>query len=577
MLVKLTLKNFKQFDHAEVELGQNVVLVGPNNSGKTTVLQALALWQLGARRWLEKRGDKPVPEKRSAVAINRKDLIAIPVPTARLLWRDLHVRQLSPNTAKRQTKNIRFELAVDGITDGAEWSCALEFDYANEESFYCRPAETQDGRRLSVSQDAAQTRVAFLPPMSGLTAIETRLPEGRIDVLIGEGRTAEVLRNLCWQILQDDPSAWRLVVERLRDLFGVTLLDPAYNDLRGEVSMAYRDRGDIELDLSSSGRGLQQTLLVLSYLQVNKGAVLLLDEPDAHLEFLRQRQIYQLLTDAARQHGSQIVAASHSEVLLNEAADRDVVVAFVGRPHRIDDRGTTQVRKWLKEIGFESQILAEQTGWVLYLEGSTDLAILRAFAEMLDHPAKEALASPFVHYVVNQLSRAQDHFYGVREAKPDLLGIAVLDRDERAGGRPTPDFTLHRWQRREIENYLCQPETLEAYAVSLADDGGLPLFAHSDAERARTAMRRAIEARVPPAALKDLNDRYWHETKISEQLLDLIFDAFFTSLDLPNMMRKRDYHELARFVPRSLVDQEVVDVLDAINSVSDRARPLSLS
>lgn len=116
------------------------------------------------------------------------------------------------------------------------------------------------------------------------------------------------------------------------------------------------------------GRGLQQTLLVITYLQVNKGAVLLLDEPDAHLEFLRQRHIYQLLTDSARQHGSQIVAASHSEVLLNEAADRDVVVAFVGRPHRIGDRGTRQVRKWLKEIGFEAQVLAEQTGWVPYVE-----------------------------------------------------------------------------------------------------------------------------------------------------------------------------------------------------------------
>ena len=39
------------------------------------------------------------------------------------------------------------------------------------------------------------------------------------------------------------------------------------------------------------------------------------------------------------EHDSQIVAASHSEVILNEAADRDVVIAFLGSPHRIDDRG----------------------------------------------------------------------------------------------------------------------------------------------------------------------------------------------------------------------------------------------
>ena len=54
----------------------------------------------------------------------------------------------------------------------------------------------------------------------------------------------------------------------------------------------------------------------------NPGAVLMLDEPDAHLEILRQRQIYRLIAEAADKSGSQIIAASHSEVLLNEAAGK---------------------------------------------------------------------------------------------------------------------------------------------------------------------------------------------------------------------------------------------------------------
>lgn len=87
-------------------------------------------------------------------------------------------------------------------------------------------------------------------------------------------------------------------------------------------------------------RTQQQTLLLLAYMYANPGAVLLLDEPDAHLEILRQRQIYQVLTQTAAETNSQIIAASHSEVLLNEAADRDIVIAFVGKPHRIDDRGS---------------------------------------------------------------------------------------------------------------------------------------------------------------------------------------------------------------------------------------------
>ena len=56
MLTKLTIRNFKLFDEVELELGDRVVLIGPNNSGKTSALQALALWDVGLKRWTEKRG-----------------------------------------------------------------------------------------------------------------------------------------------------------------------------------------------------------------------------------------------------------------------------------------------------------------------------------------------------------------------------------------------------------------------------------------------------------------------------------------------------------------------------------------
>ena len=129
---------------------------------------------------------------------------------------------------------------------------------------------------------------------------------------------------------------------------------------------------------------------------------MLLDEPDAHLEVLRQRQIYQLLTEVAARQGSQIIAASHSEVVLNEAANRDVVIAFVGSPYRMDDRGQ-QVLKALTDIGFDQYYQAELTGWALYLEGSTDLAILQAFAKTLKHPAAAVLERHFVHYLTISL------------------------------------------------------------------------------------------------------------------------------------------------------------------------------
>jgi len=438
-----------------------------------------------APKWNEKRSGKATPEKRPGVTINRRDLLALPVPDANLLWRDLHVRDVRRINGKTETKNIRVDIIGSGVSSAAEWECGMEFDYANDESFYCRPLrrdQASTANRMIIPPEASKVRFAFLPPMSGLAASEARLDPGAVNVRIGEGRTAEVLRNLCYRVYSEDGPLWESLSKQMTTLFGVSLDDPIYVTERGEITMTYRERG-ISLDLSASGRGLQQTLLLLAHLYANPGTTLLLDEPDAHLEILRQRQTYHLLTDVAERQGCQIVAASHSEVFLNEAADRDVVIAFVGTPHRIDDRGS-QVLKALKEIGFEQYYQAEQTGFVLYLEGATDLAVLRAFAQTLDHEASSVLDRPFVHYVENKPQRARDHFRGLREAKSDLVGIALFDRPEQnlGGG---PGLMELMWRRREIENYLVREDVLLAYAESTPEElPEGPLFGQS---RARTS------------------------------------------------------------------------------------------
>ncbi|PZR75676.1 MAG: AAA family ATPase [Chthoniobacterales bacterium] len=574
MITRLRVQNFKRFADADLELGQAVVFIGPNNSGKTTALQALALWDVGLRRWNEKRGGKTSPEKRPGVTINRRDLIAIPVPDANLLWRNLHVRDVRTVDGKPQTQNIRIDITVDGVTEGQTWSCGLEFDYANEESFYCRPLRLSNDRqpvRMPVPPEAGATRFAFLPPMSGLAATEPKWESGRINVLLGEGQTAQVLRNLCFQLYeQPEPKvAWKEIIRCIESLFGASLQPPVFIKERGEITMAYRDSEGGSLDLSCSGRGLQQTLLLLAHLHANPKTILLLDEPDAHLEVLRQRQIYQLLTEVASQQGSQIIAASHSEVVLNEAANRDVVIAFVGSPHRIDDRGQ-QVIKALTDIGFDQYYQAEIKGWVLYLEGSTDLAILQAFASTLQHRAVSILERPFVHYVTTNLpSRAREHFFGILEAKPDLVGFALFDNLDKALQSDTP-LTEAMWEKREIENYLCKESVLIQYA---RNDQPNDLFGQAEAERRERAMRECIDE--VSGALRTLGKPgpWSAEVKASDDFLTPVFELFFQKLELPNLLRKTDYHILAGFVAKEDISDEVTAKLDGIASVAEKAHP----
>ncbi len=576
MLERLIIRRFKRFDDVEIDLGEAVILVGPNNSGKTSALQALALWELGVRRWHEKRGGKAPPKKRSGVTINRRDLVAIPVPEANLLWRNRHTHNTYRVNDKPRTEYVRIDIEVHGVSDGKSWVCGLEFDYANPESVYCRPLGWASGDHSDepIPRQALDVRIAYLPPMSGLSAKEDRVDPGAIQVRLGEGRTAEVLRNLSYLIYsrEDLRSSWPELTRRMEELFGIAIEPPVYIPERGELAMSFKDMHGVRLDISAAGRGLQQTLLLLTYLIGNPGSILLLDEPDAHLEILRQRQIYNTLSEVATDRGCQIIAATHSEVLLNEAADRDVVVAFVGEPHRIDDRGS-QVLKALKSIGFEQYYLAEQTGWVLYLEGATDLAILRAFARTLGHDAAILLERPFVYYVENKPPKAREHFYGLREAKSDLVGLLLTDRLD-SSPKPTEELRELQWTRNEIENYLCFPEVLGVYADKLAEQRSPgPLFLASERERIREIMAQAVAARVPPAALQNRADRWWLNVKATDDYLDPVFEDFFGRLELPNLMRKTDYHRLAPLVPLELIDDELTEKLDLIVEVTKKASP----
>ena len=49
--------------------------------------------------------------------------------------------------------------------------------------------------------------------------------------------------------------------------------------------------------------------------------------------------------------------------------------------------------------------------------------------------------------------------------------------------------------------------------------------------------------------------------------------SYFGKLDLPNLMAKKNFHELAEHVPDREIDPEIREKLDAIARVAERAAP----
>jgi energy-coupling factor transporter ATP-binding protein EcfA2 len=569
MITKLIIRNFKKFGEVEIELGHPVVFIGPNNSGKTSALQALTLWETGYKKWIDKRGtdNEKSPKERPGITINRTELNSIPINETKLLWKDTHA-------FLKQTK-VFIDIIVEGENAGKTWQSGFEFYFANDESFYCRPIRLSGEKspsRMPVTSIPNDIKIAFLHPMSGLSDKEFLKQPGEIDFLLGQGQTAQVLRNLCFAVFKNFPHQWEEVVKNIKDLFGVEILKPGYSD-RSEITIQYKDINKVILDLPAAGRGLQQTLLLLVYLFANPNSILLLDEPDAHLEILRQRQIFNRITQIASDQNTQIIAASHSEVVLNETAETGTVIAFVGRPHVLNDRGS-QLLKSLTTIGFDQYYQAEQKGWVLYLEGATDLAMLLAFAEKLDHPVKSHLGMPFVHYVSTNIpQKAREHFYGIAEAKKDLVGISIFDHIEQVMKSEFP-LVETMWQKRELENYFCTREVLLGFTEEGIETAG-PLFFESEKKRRHDAMSQSIDE--IEKALTTLGKTPWSdEIKASDDFFQYVFREYSAKLSIALALKKKDYHKLIKYLSVKEIDPEIVKKLDLIQEVIEKACPLDV-
>ncbi|MCY3842075.1 MAG: AAA family ATPase [Acidobacteria bacterium] len=92
LLHYLEIQNFKRFgDRQRIELDHPAVLIGPNNCGKTTAMQAIALWSQAVATWHGNKGQAP-SRKRTSTSLNRLGIVSVPVQRTRYFWHNTHVR-----------------------------------------------------------------------------------------------------------------------------------------------------------------------------------------------------------------------------------------------------------------------------------------------------------------------------------------------------------------------------------------------------------------------------------------------------------------------------------------------------
>jgi predicted ATPase len=281
MITKLTLDNFKGHRHTELDLGRFTVLVGPNGSGKTSVLEALHLM----RRAAAPGSAVPGPEQ-----------LNVPV-------RDL--------TSLRRI-NDAGPLRVSAGNEEATWTCTIDGSGVN---FTSPPPSHTLGIRY--------TFFRFDAERIGAATAASHAPIVDYD---GSG-TASALAALkladdeAYDAIERALSAIVPAVKRIR----IKLADGAY-----QILLDHAGAEAVPAPLASAG-----TLVTLALLtSVSTGTpsanrLVLIDDLDHSLHPTAQTELMrQLHALVERGPDLQIVATTHSPYILDGIEPENVQVFF---------------------------------------------------------------------------------------------------------------------------------------------------------------------------------------------------------------------------------------------------------
>ena len=403
MITKVKVRYFKLFKEMEFDLSERIILAGPNNSGKTTLLQAIAVWNLGLRRWIDKRGPESKVKDRTGVPITRKDFTAIPLREMKLLWTDTLAYLKKDEIPGRAAGTPRaMEITLEGKDGESDWKLTLEFRYQGSEQIYVKPSEDTISDLQRVSE---QFSVVHVPPFSGIGAEETIHTRPYQELLVGQGKPGDILRNLLVEVHQQDKEKWKELCKQIEEIFGYRLLPPQYEgkpfilcEYLPGIPHGLGKGGFPQLDMASAGSGFHQVLMMLAFFYARPSTLLLLDEPDAHLHVILQKQIYDRLRQIAAKRRCQLIIATHSEVLIDNTSP-DSILSFYREPHRLtSDIERDRVAEALKRLTATDLLLAEHSLGILYVEGETDFNLLRHWARASNHPLKSWFEdNPFWH------------------------------------------------------------------------------------------------------------------------------------------------------------------------------------
>lgn len=505
MIKRVDLKKFKRLKDNSIEIRPEAMslLAGGNNSGKSTLLHAIAVWEFCKLILRIEKGEEALYDTTGAqgLGLSAEEFLPIAIPSLKHMWTNLKTQKEGADT---DGYNLKIKCVWDLV---AEKFLEIGLSLVNDRLFI----KVTDTNLL---KDDKIPSAAYLPTFAGILERENKVSLAERRKFIGKGLAGSVLRNLLLELSVEskkkraelkgtkvkitakdlkifkktDP--YEVLLTNIRSTFRTGLRIKDFNDLYHTSIKIESFKGEFNTkgvfkkfttynyrDLMVEGSGFLQWLNVFTLCLNPEIDVLLLDEPDSHLHPSLQMDMVFELQSISQATGKQILIATHSSEIIKS----------------IDPENILNVSDRLKYLTEENQKIGLLSGIgstyspkldklkhckkVLFIEGEIDLIAIYKASELIGTP----LTQDFVPWIsATGHKERKNLFLELRKEIPELKGISLRDRDDetlesvdvelddKTHSNPGEFLKLMKWKRRNIESYLIFPELI-------AQIGNIPL------------------------------------------------------------------------------------------------------
>ena len=453
MVKKLYLEHYRCFDKIEINLKDFVMLVGENNAGKSTIIEAMRMISYVSRK-CDTTTYKDAPTE-LGYPVKTKGII-VPVDRLKINLNNI-VSYYEPYVAK----------AIATFENG----CKIEIR-ANDNCVYGFVFDSKNN--LVKTNNKAKMcnieKISVLPQIGPLRKKEEFLTEETVKNDLETYRSSLHFRN---EIYLSDTIIKKKFKKMAESNWPNLIIDNIKQN-QSILNMLVRE-GSFTCEIGLMGNGLQMWLQIIWFIcKSEQSGMIVLDEPDVYMHPDLQLKLLEIVKILNKQ----VIISTHSIEMISTMEAENILILEnrMGNRRMYYANHSSAVQNVIDSLGGIQNISIIRLGisrCCLFVEGEEDKILPKIYHALF--PDDENILSSLPTVRLGGFSKVYEAFGTAKlfhdEPNSNIRCICILDSDYHSQKviddlmikAKENHLKLHIWQKKEIENYLIIPDVLYSF------------------------------------------------------------------------------------------------------------------